>query len=170
MSKKILSVVVVSVLAVLAFSSCKTFSYQARGMDIKNQAVVSTPTVVDVQVDVNKRITYSDPHFVKYSVTRGHTLEELALAAAKYNCIVQNNIDVVVDPVYKITYKGKNKAKVELTGLAGYYRNARNMYEDVQSLKDFKIEDIQKFNYFNNPELMQPLGAPVNITIPSAGQ
>lgn len=170
MKKHILSLVVISVFAVLAFSSCKTISYQARGLDIENQTVVSTQTVVDIRVDLSKRVTYVDQKFVKYSSNSMKKTEEQALAAAKYKCITENNIDVVVDPVYKITFKGKNKAKIELTGLGGYYENARSMYNDVQSFKDIKMEDVEKYILFNNPELMQPAGAPVNITVPPAGK
>lgn len=168
--KKILSIAIVSFFAVVAFSSCKTISYQARSLEIKDQAVVTTPTMVDVRVDVNKRVNYSDPDFVRYPSSKIKNTEEMALTAAKYKCIVENKIDVLVDPVYKITFKGKKKAKVELTGLAGYYENARSMYNDVNSLKDFKMEDVQKFILFNNPELMQPVGAPVNITVPPANK
>lgn len=133
------------------------------------QTIATTPTVVDVRVDLNRKVSYEDQRFVKYPESRGRrNTEQLALRAAKYNCITINHIDVVVDPVYKITYKGKKKAKIELTGYAGFYENPRTLFNDIESLKKYTMDDIQKYILFNNPELMQPVGAPVNITVPPA--
>jgi len=171
MNKNIFFVAAVCIVAAVAFSSCKTVSYQARGMEVEHQTINSTPTVVDVRVDLNRRVSYADQRFVKYPQSKGmKNTEELALQAARYNCITMNHIDVVVDPVYKITFKGKKKAKIELTGFAGFYENPRTLINDIESLKKYTMDDVQKYILFNNPELMQPEGAPVNVTVPPAGK
>lgn len=171
MNKNILFVAAVCLFAAMAFSSCKTFSYQARGVEVENKTINSSPTVVDVRVDLNRRVSYADQRYVKYPQSKGiKNTEELALQAARYNCITMNHIDVVVDPIYKISFKGKKKAKIELTGYAGFYENPRTLVNDIETIKKYTMDDIQKYILFNNPELMQPVGAPVNITVPAAGR
>ena len=161
--------IIIAIIALcLGITSCKSVYYQSRGIAIQNQDIVSTPTVVDIQVDLTKRITYSDDHYVTYPSSSKEQTERLALEAVRYNCITTNNIDVIVDPVYKISFK-KNfkKAKVELTGYAGYYQNPRTLYDDVNSLQKFSMDDIKKYILFNNPVTLQNETAPVNITFPS---
>lgn len=166
MKKNIISIVVIAVFAVMAFSSCKTVSYQARGINIDKQTVESTPTIVDVRVDMSKRVFYHDEDFVKYPQSKGQSqTEELALNAAKYACITRNNIDILVDPVYKITFKGNKKAKIEITGLAGYYENARTLFQDIKSLEKFSMDDVKKYIIFNNPNLIKSDESSVNITV-----
>lgn len=161
-------IALVAIAICLSFTSCKSVFYQSRGVAIQNQDIVSTPTVVDIQVDLTKRVTYSDSHFVSYSSTSKEQTEQLALNAARYNCIMANNIDVVVDPVYKITFKkGFKKAKVELTGYAGYYQNPRTLYDDVNSLQKFSMDDIKKYLLFNHPTLLQNETSPINISFPA---
>ena len=166
MNKKVFTIIAFAICFVMAFSSCKTVSYQARGIDIDLKTVEMSTTMVDVRVDMDKRITYHDDDFVKYAQAKGQKeIERLALNAAKYECIIRNHIDILVDPVYKITFKGKNKAKIEITGLAGYYENARSLYQDVNSLKNFSMDEVKKYIIFNNPELIKTEESSVNITV-----
>lgn len=160
-----------TVLIGLCFTSCKTFSYKARSIYIANQNIKSTPTVVDVQVDLTKRITYEDKHYVKYQSSSKQETEKLALNHAQYNCIIENDIDVVVDPIYSISFnKNYRQAKVKLTGYAGYYKNARTLYEDVKFLEKYSIDDIKKYILFNNPDLIRNENVPINITFPSKSE
>ena len=160
--------IITAIALCLGFTSCKSVYYQSRGVAIQNQDIVSTPTVVDIQVDLTKRITYSDTHYVSYPSSSREQTEQLALNAARYNCIITNNIDVLVDPVYKISFKkGFTKAKVELTGYAGYYQNPRTLYEDINSVQKFSMDDIKKYILFNNPTLLQNETSPINISFPS---
>lgn len=161
-------IIIAAIALCFGFNSCKSVYYQSRGVAIQNQDIVSTPTVVDIQVDLTKRITYSDAHYVSYPSSSKEQTEQLALNAARYNCIVNNNIDVLVDPVYKISFKkGFTKAKIELTGYAGYYQNPRTLYDDVNSLQKFSMDDIKKYILFNNPTLLQNETSPINISFPS---
>lgn len=158
----------VAIAVCLGFTSCKSVSYQSRALVIHNQDIVSTPTVVDIQVDLNQRVTYKDDHYVTYPSASQEQTERLALEAARYHCITTYNIDVVVDPVYKISFrKGFKKAKLELTGYAGYYRNARNMYEDINAMKNYSMDDIKKYILINNPTLLQNETSPININFPA---
>lgn len=171
MKNNTISIIILAVAICLGFSSCKTISYQSRSVSIVNHDIVSTPTVVDIQVDLNKRITYQDEHYVKYPSSSKEQTEQMALNSARYNCIIANNIDVVVDPVYKITFKKDfRKAKVELTGYAGYYKNPRTIFDDVKSFEKYTMDDIKKYILFNNPSLLKNDNAPINISFPSEGK
>lgn len=166
--KKNIYLFVAAISIALIFTSCKsTYYYQARNINVQNKDVISTPTIVDIKVDLTKRVSYSDQKFVKYpqAITKNQ-IAECALQAARYNCIMQNNIDVVVDPVYKIYFKGKNKAKIELTGYAGYYQNSRTLSNDVKTFENIDMETIKKYIYFNNPTLIQNDGN-INISFPA---
>ena len=83
----------------------------------------------------------------------------------KYNTIVNNNIDVLVDPIYKIEYKfGQYKAS--LTGYAGYYVNSRTIYEDMEQLRLYSHDDIEKYLILHQPEVLKYMnskGDVVNI-------
>ena len=59
------------------------------------------------------------------------------------------------------------KDKIELTGYAGYYKNARSLYDDVKSLEKYSMDEVKKYIIFNNPSLLQNNEAPVNITFPN---
>ena len=124
MKNNTISIVILAFAICLGLSSCKTISYQSRGVSIVNQDIISTPTVVDIYVDLNKRIVYSDDHYVKYASSSKEHTEQLALNAARYNCIITNNIDVVVDPVYKISFKNF----IELMYRHFYISNTRIHY------------------------------------------
>ena len=73
---------------------------------------------------------------------------------AKYLAIVNNNIDIVVDMVYKIEKKGL-KYRATITGFAGYYKNSRTLYEDIKLLEKVKKEDVEKYLMLHNPETIQ---------------
>lgn len=146
--KKITFVALCAVLFVL--SSCSTYQYTARQLNIERQNVIMTPTVVDINADYTKRV----------DVTSGWcATKEDAMNECKYNAILNNHIDVVVDPIFKIEHKvTKRKGfRATLTGFAGFYTNSRTIIEDMQQLKDFSREDIEKYLILHNPEVLQYL-------------
>lgn len=132
---KHIQILVVAVLAMIA-TGCTTYSYTSRSVSIaQSMDVQPTTTLVDVRPDFNKRINVS-------SSWCKSTQE--AMGEVKYKAINENNIDIVVDPIYKITTKGR-KCMVTLTGFAGYYVNPRTMMQDIQQLNDVEKADIEKF-------------------------
>ena len=91
---------------------------------------------VDVKVDLGKIVTAN---------SETHENEEDAKNEAYYNCIINNDIDIVVDPIWKETvieapgpfrFIYKNQYQYEIRGYAGYYRN-------IQDAGDTKIQDAQ---------------------------
>ena len=149
------NIFVVAFVAIL-FSSCSTYQYSARQTYVNNQNITASPTVVDVQVNYNKRVTETSG--------KCKTLEE-AMNEAKYLAITKNNIDVLVDMIYKVE-KQSRKYQVTVTGFAGYYKNSRTFYEDVKLLEQVSKEDVEKYLILHNPEVvkyMNQKGEVVNI-------
>lgn len=145
--KKILFVA----LCALAMTSCTIYQYQGRDAAINRQDIKAAPTIVDVRADFTKHInTTSDWHLTK----------EDAMAECRYLAIMNNNIDLVVDPVYKIAYrphKARKKYQAYMTGFAGYYANSRTVAGDIELLTKFTREQIENYLLMHNPEIMKYL-------------
>ena len=96
---------------------------------------------------------------------------------AYYNCIVENDIDLVIDPLFKkITNEApgifkmfyKNQYRYEIRGYAGYYENPRDAGDEtLQNLKDqLAIEqtqlEIDKIAYEKEDALFRVRGKNLN--------
>jgi len=136
--------------------SCSTYQYTSRETFIKNHNIEATPTVVDVAVDYTKRIS---------ETSRRCKTQAEAIQEAKYNAIINNKIDVLVDMVYKIE-KSARRYQATVSGFAGYYKNSRTFYEDIKLLENVSKEDVEKYLILHNPEVikyMNKKGEVVNI-------
>ena len=141
----------------LLLSSCTTYQYSARQANIERQDITTMPTVVDVTADYTKRVEV---------VSNWHRTKEDAINECKYIAIVSKKIDVVVDPILKIQFrkwKIWNRYQVTLTGFSGYYTNQRTIYEDIQQLKQFSREDIEKYLILHNPSVLQYMNATSDV-------
>ena len=88
-----------------------------------------------------------------------------AMQEAKYKAITGNDIDILVDMVYKVEKKG-GKYSVTVTGFAGYYKNSRTLYEDIELMSKIRKEDVEKYLILHNPETIKYInrkGEVVNI-------
>ena len=140
----------------IAFCSCSTYRYTSRETFIENQNIKATPTVVDLRVDYSK-------HVIETS-SRCKTPED-ALSEAKFNAVVNNNIDVLVDMLYKME-KRMFKYQATVFGYAGYFRNSRSLFEDIKLLEKLDKEDVEKYIILHNPEVLKYInqkGDVVNI-------
>lgn len=136
--------------------SCSTYKYTARQISVDKQNITLSPTIVDVEVDYTKRVAATS-HLCK---TQSEAVQE-----AQYLAITNNNIDIVVDLMYKIEKRGM-KYRASVTGFAGYYKNSRTLYEDIKLLEDIKTEDVEKYIILHNNEAIKYLntkGDVVNI-------
>ncbi len=132
---KHIQILAIAVIAVVA-TGCTTYSYTSRSVSIaQSMEVQPTPTLVDVKPDFNKRVNETSS-WCKSTVE--------AMGEVKYKAINNNNIDIVVDPIYKVTTRGR-KCQVLLTGFAGYYTNPRSMMENINQLKDVDKAEIEKY-------------------------
>ena len=136
--------------------SCSTYQYTSRQTFVDKQNITATPTIVDVRVDYKNRITETSHRCRSY---------DEALQEAKYRAIINNNIDVLVDIIYKVEKTG-GKFQATVSGFAGYYQNSRTFYEDIKLLESVKKEDVEKYLILHNPEVikyMNQQGEVVNI-------
>lgn len=161
MKTKFLSLALVPVVAVI-MSSCGTTSissYTSRVTTISDKAEINPLSkVVDIRVDFNKRIVEKSQPC--------NTVND-AKTSAQYQAIINNKIDIVVDPIYKLTFNGSYYV-AELTGFAGYYENARSIYDELGEMKNISKEDIEKYLMLYNPSVLKYLktsedGSVVNI-------
>lgn len=161
MKTKFLTVALSTVVAIILTScgSVNISSYTSRVATISDKAEINPISkVVDIRVDFNKRITEKSQPCT--------TLDE-AKSSAQYQAIINNKIDIVVDPIYKFTFTG-DKYTAELTGFAGYYENARSIYDELGEMKNLSKEDIEKYLMLYNPSVLKYLktsedGSIVNI-------
>jgi hypothetical protein len=135
---------ILSVFALGVLASCKTYSHSSREIDLENKNVESNTFVVDVEPNFSNRI--------KGSSTKKHKVEKLAKEEAYFNAVIENNVDVLVDPIYSVTstkrillfFGGKSEATVY--GYAGFYKNPKIASEAKQADLDQKIKDIEKLS------------------------
>lgn len=129
----------------LVLSSCSTFTYTSRSTSINKTEIAGVEMLVDVRPDFSKRI-----------VTESGLCKSISIAKeeAKYHAVVDNNCDVIVDPVYKIQKIGL-QYRAFLTGFAGFYKNPRTLYEDIKLLKDIKRSDIEKYLILKDPNILE---------------
>jgi len=137
---------------VTSLSSCRMNQYVVREVDVDRNNIQMTPMVVDVRPDFSRRINEQ---------TKWCKTADEAAMEARYMAITQGNIDVVVDPILQIERRpaGNRKYRANLTGFAGFYQNARTVYEDMKAMREFSREDIEKYLIFKNPEVLKYMNA-----------
>ncbi|MEY4604806.1 MAG: hypothetical protein RIT43_2098 [Bacteroidota bacterium] len=110
-------------------TSCSSYKHSHRLSQIPEKSVVIADKVgVELKVDENK--------VVQASSNKRHASPQDAKDEAYYNAIVNNNIHVLVDPIYKIQTSAKilifgGKSTATVTGFAGYYQNPRS-YKEIK--------------------------------------
>ncbi len=135
-----LSKIIIAASFSLALTSCKTYSHSSRVVDISTQDVVADKFVVDVEPNFSKRI--------KGTSTKKHKIEKSAKDEAYFNAIIENNIDILVDPIYSITTTKKiflffgGKSEATVYGYAGFYKNPRSLGQVKQQEFDTKISNL----------------------------
>jgi hypothetical protein len=139
MKKKIF--IFIATMGLVALNSCKSVGYTYRTVDVSKKNVIAQEVVVDVKLDVKNKISST-------SSKRGSVNE--AIDEAYYKAIVDNNIDVVVDPIFEVTTSDKilffgGKSVAKLTGFGARYENPRNKLEAVKELKAIDTTDVEKF-------------------------
>ena len=111
---------------------------RSKTIDNRVRVIADKKFAVDVKIDLDKKVT---------GVSQNHLDPNDARNEAYYNCIIENDIDLVIDPLYKlITNEApgifklfyKNQYRYEIRGYAGYYENARDAGD--QELKNLKDE------------------------------
>ena len=129
----------------LMLASCSTSKYTYRDTVINNKSVLSNQLMVDTKVDLSKKIQSSSSK---------RESPEAAVEEAYFKAITENNIDVVIDPIFEVKTTDKflffgGKSTAKLIGFGGKYENIRTKTEAVMELKKVDTLDIKKFNDIN---------------------
>ena len=139
-----------SLLLIALVSSCKTYNHSSRRIDISNKNLNTESVVVDIKPNFEKKVIGSS--------TKLHKTASKAMEEAYFNAIIENNIDVLVDPIYSISttkaflfiFGGKSEATVN--GYAGYYQNARPISVHERNKMDEKISKLEEFAKFEGTQ------------------
>ena len=146
-------------LLVFSITSCSSWKHTNRVSAIDDSRIaLSNEVAVDVKVDLEK---------VVRSNSRKHSSIKAAKDEAMFLAISENNIHIVVDPIYSIqSTRGLfgTKHYASLTGFAGYYVNARSQKEvdDIAASKK-EAEDQAAFERaLNNFKEMKSFNSTVS--------
>jgi hypothetical protein len=138
---------VLSIFALGALASCKTYSHSSRDVGLESKNVQSNTFVVDVEPNFSKRI--------KGSSNKKHKVEKSAKDEAYFNAILDNNVDIIVDPIYSITTTKKvffifgGKSEATVYGYAGFYKNPKIATQATQDVLIQKMQDLDKLSKIN---------------------
>jgi hypothetical protein len=133
---------IIPILALSFLASCSSSSYTYRSSNIAKNEVLAQQVIVDVKLDVKNKVTATS--------SKRNSVDE-AMDEAYYKAIVDNNIDVIVDPIFEVNTSDKvlffgGKSTAKLTGFGAKYENARNKIDAIKELKTVDTTDMNKFN------------------------
>ena len=146
-------------LIVMVAASCKSVSYMSRSIDIERENARQETLGAELKVDLNNKVTAaSDMQDTKKD----------AVIHAYYNCISNNNIDVVVDPIVKITRfsvfataasKKAANAKwwkvqyhAEINGYGGKYVKLETDLDKIKKFDNIDMNSVVKFKLMTDPD------------------
>ena len=127
----------------MVLTGCSTYQYTARSLSVDRQSVGTKEIAVEVVPDYGRTVTFTSD----YQVTKKD-----AIAEAEHKCLVENDIDVIVDPIVKIEkepLQPKKKYRATVTGFAGNYKPAK---AGVDAAKEYDMEDIEKYKLLSDPD------------------
>lgn len=123
--------------------SCSTYNHSHRVAEIPQRNLeIADKIVVDIDVDLTKTVK---------ARSNKHSSVKDAKDEAYYRAIVDNNIHVLVDPIYSIETSSKvlffgGKSVAEITGFAGYYKNPRQGAIVEQQKFDQDLLNLKKLD------------------------
>lgn len=137
----------VPLIMVLLLSSCSTFQYTARQVDVNRRNLTTDQQLANLEVDFNKTVTATSD----YQVSRKEAMRE-----SEFLCLKKGKVDVVVDPVFKFEYnpfRAKKRWKATVVGYAGKYKEGTKGV--IDAVKDYQLEDIEKYKLLTDPNFPQ---------------
>ncbi|MCC6516505.1 MAG: hypothetical protein IT275_09130 [Chitinophagales bacterium] len=142
---KIFSFVVFGSMLIASCSSTSlnkinTSVYDTRQQKINKNSIPYNPVVVDLVVDINKKVSGSNLRQVdRYTDYELQNAKEAAL----YNAMTNSGADVIIDPIYKINISNNDgrDAKITIqTEVTGFYAKYTNAHKaDANEIQNLKI-------------------------------
>jgi hypothetical protein len=148
-----------AVASIIVLSSCSVTNYTYRDVQVNKKNIITDDVVVDVKVDITKPIK---------SISSKRNSEDDARNEAYFKAITENNIDLVIDPIFEVSTSNKflffgGKSIVKLSGFAGYYSNPRNKRDVVKELQNLKLQDVVSFEKLYFPNFVQTTKVKSNV-------
>ena len=140
--KKSFSILAVVSCVALLMCSCHTYTYTSRSRKVNQRNISEAHLTAQLNVDFTKTVE---------GTSTTHRSIRAAKKNAEYNAITSNKIDVLVDPIFKVTRSSFNKYMATVIGYAGYYKETRTKKEIVQEMEDVSVETIEKYKLLNDP-------------------
>ena len=129
----------------LVQASCTTFSYTSRSTNVDQRVINSSEATADLTIDYKKKVTATSD-FQKFP--------NQAKQQAIYQCIMNNGIDVLVDPIFQVESRPVTGYRATVLGFAGYYKEGISGLDEVVE-KKYSKEDIEKYLLLTDPNFMQ---------------
>lgn len=145
--------------AVILAAGCQSVSYFPRSLDIARGDATQQALNAELKINLDQKVT---------AVSDLQDSKKEALACAYYNCIRDNKIDVVVDPVVKYTRYSiftskeaknsenakwwKTQYKAEIVGYGGKYVSVETSSEMIKDFQSVSMDDVIKFKLANDPD------------------
>lgn len=133
-------------LAIALLTGCSTYQYTSRYMGVDRRPIRTKEMSAEVLVDFTSKVSATS----NYCLTKNDAIRE-----AEYMCMIKYDIDVVVDPVFKIEYSPselKRKYRATVIGFGGTYVNAPT---GVDAVVGYDMEDVEKYKLMTDPSFAQ---------------
>lgn len=123
----------------VTYNKINTTLYQTRQQPINKGAIPYNPVVVDLNVDINKKVTGTAIRLVD----RYNDFEvENTKQAAMYNAITNSGADVIIDPIFKINITNNEGRDTKITiqaDVSGFYAKYTNAHKaDAAELQNIR--------------------------------
>jgi len=130
---------------VLVQAGCTSYSFTSRSTRVNQNDIYASEQVADVTVDYKKKIT---------STSDWQKFPNQAKQQAIYQCIMDNGVDVIIDPIFKIENRPITGYRATVTGFAGYFKAGK---KDIDRMIEngYSREDIEKYLLLNDPSFYQ---------------
>ena len=146
MTNKIRTIIPV-LAAVWLMSGCaqfKQYAYTSRTTPISGTSIMPQTSGVEVELDFARHVT---------ATSEVLPTEAEAIAHAKYLCLQNNHIDVLVDPIFHVE-KMASGYRATVQGYAGMYKTVPTGVYAVQE-GNIPMESIEKYKLLNDPSFAQ---------------
>lgn len=126
-------------------ASCTTYSYTSRSTSVRQRTIDSREATADIEINYQKKVTATSD-FQKFP--------NQAKQQAVYQCILNNGIDILIDPIFQVESRPVTGYRATVTGFAGYYKVGKNGLDEVVE-KNYKQSDIDKYLLLTDPSYYQ---------------
>jgi hypothetical protein len=124
---------------------CTTYDFTSRSNKVNALDIDSNKQFADIEVNYQKNVTATSD-FQKFP--------NQARQQAVFQCIMNNDIDVLVDPIFQVEHRPVTGYRATVSGFAGYYKVGKDGLDQIVE-KKYSKETIEKYLLLTNPDFYQ---------------